>query len=201
MATSAATKVAGPGLGNPGRGRRTAVRYRVVSRVHVESRWGRRSWSFRVVLGVAAVVAAGAFAETVGAQDGPPAPSSSAVSQYTELVPTGKGPTAPGLRQAQASTLSRAAQAALDDISPAAAKALATIATSSSYGAPATRSDASGLASERSSGGGAAPLGRTFEAAATAASPISDADLIGLLLTLVVVTVGGAGLALQARRT
>ena len=150
---------------------------------------------------VAAVVAAGAFADAVGAQDGLPAPSSSAVSQYAELVPTGKGPTAPGLGQAQGSTLSPTAHAALDDISPAVAKALLTIATSSAYGAPATVSDTSGTSSGGSSRGGGTSIDRTFQAAATAASPISDADLIGLLLTLAVVTVGGAGLALQSRRT
>lgn len=153
------------------------------------------------MVAVAAVVAAGASAKAVGAQDGVPAPSSSAVSQYAELVPTGKGPTAPGLRQAQASTLSPQAQAALGDISPAAAKALTTIATSSDYGAPATRSDTSAVSSGGPSRGGESSLDRTFQAAATATSPISDADLIGLLATLLVLTAGGAALALQARRT
>ena len=153
------------------------------------------------MVAVAAVVAAGASAKAVGAQDGVPAPSSSAVSQYAELVPTGKGPTAPGLRQAQASTLSPQAQAALGDISPAAAKALTTIATSSDYGAPATRSDTSAVFSGGPSRGGESSLDRTFQAAETATSPISDADLIGLLATLLVLTAGGAALALQARRT
>jgi hypothetical protein len=153
------------------------------------------------VLPVAAVIAAGAFADGVCAQDGLPAPSSSAVSQYAELVPTGKGATAPGLRRAQTSTLSPTARAALNDISPAAANALRTIATSSDYGAPATRLDTTPKSSGESSGGGGTSLDRTFEAAATAASPISDADVIGLLGTLLVVTVGGAGLAIHARRT
>ena len=112
-------------------------------------------------------------------------------------MPTGKGPTAPGLQQAQTSSLSPAARAALKGVSPAAAKSLTTIATSSDYGAPATRSNTSGMVSEESSGAGGTSLDRTFEAAATAASPISDADLIGLLVILLVVTAGGAGLALQ----
>jgi len=155
----------------------------------------------RVVLAVAAAVVAGALADSVGAQDGLPTPSSSAVSQYAELVPTGKGPTAPGLRQAQASTLSPNAQAALADISPEAAKALSTIATSSDYGAPTTRSDTYGMSSAVSSGGEGTSLDRKFEAAATATSPISDADMIGLLGILFVVTAGGAALALRARRT
>lgn len=166
--------------------------------MHAETRSRRRPWPSRVALPVAGVVAAGALAGAVGAQDGPPTPSSSAVGQYAELVPTGKGPTAPGLQQAQAASLSPTAQAALNDISPAAAKALTTIATSSDYGAPATSSGTSGAAPGGSSGGGTS-LNRTFEAAATAASPISDTDLIGLLLTLLVVTAGGAALALQAR--
>ena len=55
------------------------------------------------------------------------------------------------------------------------------------------------MASAGSSGAGGTSLDRTFEAAATAASPISDADLIGLLVTLLVVTAGGAALAVRAR--
>jgi hypothetical protein len=153
----------------------------------------------RAILPIAGVVAAGALAGAAGAQDGPPAPSSSGVSQYAELVPTGKGPTAPGLQEAQAARLSPTARAALDGISPATAKALATISTSSDYGAPATTSDTADVTPGGSSSGGGTSLDRAFEAAATAASPISDTDLIGLLVTLLVVTAGGAGLALQAR--
>lgn len=151
------------------------------------------------MLPIAAAAAAGAIAGAAGAQDGTPAPSSSAVSQYAELVPTGKGPTAPGLQRAQTSSLSPAARAALKGVSPAAAKSLTTIATSSAYGAPATRSNTSGMVSEESSGAGGTSLDRTFEAAATAASPISDSDLIGLLVILLVVTAGGAGLAIRSR--
>lgn len=151
------------------------------------------------MLPAAGVVAATALAGAAGGQNAPPTPSSSAVSQYTELVPTSKGPAAPGLQQAQAASLSPNARAALDGIAPAAAKALATIATASDYGAPMTKSKTSSIGFEGSSGGSS--LDRTFEAAATAASPISDADLIFLLVTLLVVTAGGAGLAIQARRT
>ena len=153
----------------------------------------------RALLPIAGVVAAGAFAGTASAQDGPPAPSSSAVSQYAELVPTGKGPTAPGLQEAQASDLSPAARAALDGIPPAIAGALAKIGTSSDYGAPASGSASSGVALGASSGAERPSLDRTFQAAATAASPISDLDLIGLLLTLLVITGGGAALAVRAR--
>jgi hypothetical protein len=151
------------------------------------------------VLPVAGVVGAAALAGAADGQNAPPTPSSSAVSQYTELVPTSEGPAAPGLQPAQAANLSPNARAALDGISPAAAKALATIATASEYGAPMTKSDTPSIGFEGSTGG--TSLDRTFEAAATAASPLSDADLIGLLLTLLVVTAGGAGLAIQARRT
>ena len=56
------------------------------------------------------------------------------------------------------------------------------------------------MSSAGSSDSGGTSLDRTVEAAATATSPISDADLIGLLATLLVVTAGGAALALQSRR-
>ena len=156
------------------------------------------AWSSRLVLPIAGVIAAGAVAGVAGAQDGPPAPSSSAVSQYAELVPTGKGPTAPGLQQAQASDLSPTARAALDGIPPAIAGTLAKVATSSDYGAPAASAGASGMTSGRSVAAGSS-LDRTFQAATTAASPISDTDLLGLLATLLVITGGGAALAVRAR--
>jgi len=171
-----------------------------VSSAHSEARSLRARVACRALIAVAGVVSAGALAGAAYAQGGSPAPSSSAVSQYAELVPTGKGPTAPGLNQAQASTLSPTARAALDGIPAATATALATIATSSDYGAPATTSGAEGVpAGQSPSAGGGTSLGRTVDAAASAASPISDTDLIGLLLTLLVITGGGAALAVQTR--
>jgi hypothetical protein len=143
-------------------------------------------------------VAAGALAGAAGAENGQPAPSSSAVSQYAELVPTGKGPTAPGLQQEQAASLSPTARTALGGIPPATASALAKIATSSSYGAPKA-THAAVTAPGDSLPGDEPSLDRAFQAVTTAASPVGDAYMLGLLLALLFVTAGGAAVAIRAR--
>ena len=80
------------------------------------------------------------------------------------------------------------------------AAALATIATSSDYGAPKTILDPG----EKASGDDSSPaqegsLDRAFQAAATAASPVDDAYMIGMLLALLIITAGGAALAIRER--
>lgn len=147
---------------------------------------------------VAASVAAATAAGDARAQAAP-SPSSSAVSQYTELVPTGGGPKAPGVEETELAALTPTARRALEGTPAATAKALATIATSSDYGAPKTTLDPDVVAAGGSSTVPGASLDRTFQAAASAASPVGDAYMIGLLLSLVVVTAGGAALAVRSR--
>jgi hypothetical protein len=154
----------------------------------------------RIVLAATVVAVAGVLGGPGLAQEEPPAPSSSAVSQYAELVPTGSGPTAPGVKETELAALGPRARQALEQTSEATAKALATIATSSDYGAPRTTPGSADVApGDDPSPGGGASLDRTFQAAAGAASPVDDAYMIGLLLALLVITVGGAGLAIRAR--
>ena len=108
---------------------------------------------------------------------------------------------APGVEETQLATLAPKARRALEGTSGPVATALATIATSSDYGAPETILDsADKVPGDDSSPGQGASLDRTFQAAATAASPVDDAYMIGLLLALIVITAGGGALAIRGRR-
>lgn len=172
-----------------------------MSNAHPQSASGRSAWACRTVFLLVAVAHVGVFGGAARAAGEAPAPSSSAVSQYAEVIPTGAGPTAPGVQAAELATLSPTARIALERTPKAVAAALATIATSSDYGAPnetappISTPDAGTTASRETS------LDRTFQAAATAASPVGDAYMVGVLLALMVVTAGGAGLAIRARGT
>ena len=165
----------------------------------MHSRSGRRPWCHRIVCAVGAVATAGTFGSAALAQERTPAPSSSAVSQYAELIPSGTGPTAPGVDETQLAELTPSARYALASRPDAVAKALATVATSSDYGAPKTTDAAATTPPGESYPGDEPSLDRTFQAAATAASPGGDAYMVGLLLALLFVTAGGATVAIRTR--
>ena len=149
---------------------------------------------------IVAVVAA-SFAGAARAQAEPPDPGASSVAQYVELIPTADGPKAPGVGSERRTPLSPSARRALDKTSESTANSLATIATSSSYGAPPRPQS---VASERATRDQLRPtaepsLDMTLTAIAAAAAPVGDERVIGLLLILVAVTVGGAVVAVQQR--
>jgi hypothetical protein len=107
---------------------------------------------------------------------------------------------APGVEETQLAALTPKARRALEGMSAPVATALATIATSSDYGAPKTILDSADKApGDDASPAQGASLDRTFQAAATAASPVDDAYMIGMLLALLVITAGGAALAIRGR--
>ncbi|HEX3290319.1 MAG TPA: hypothetical protein VHR46_02920 [Gaiella sp.] len=160
---------------------------------------GRRQWGVRAGALVAVLVSSGILAGAAWAQGEPPTPSSSAVSQYAELLPTGAGPTAAGVKEQERGALSAKAQRALARMPDTTAKALATIATSSDYSAPTATRDRGSTSPGEATPGQRVSLDRTFQAAASAASPVGDAYLVGLVVALLVVTIGGAGLAVRAR--
>lgn len=152
------------------------------------------------MLSLTVIVLAGTVGGAARGQGNPQAPSSSAVSQYAELLPTGSGPTAPGVEEKQLATLTPKARRALEGTSDPVTTALATIATSSNYGAPKTiLGSADKAPGDDSSPAQGASLDRAFQAAVTAASPVDDAYMIGMLLALLVITVGGAALAIRER--
>ena len=144
-----------------------------------------------VAAAAAAVVGAGR------AQSEIPDPSSSAVSQYAELVPTGSGPKAPGVEPPQAAALAPEARRALESTPSEMASLLATVATSSDYGAPQTPLADAGNDVSGSPSPDEPSLDRTL--AATAAA-VDDARILGLLVAMVVIALGGGALAVRARR-
>ena len=87
---------------------------------------------------LSAVVVAGASAGWASAANKPPKPGGSAVSQYVEMLPTGSGSVAAGLKVSAPAVLQPAARKALRSLGRGAAAALATVATSSAYAAPAS---------------------------------------------------------------
>ena len=148
------------------------------------------------------VAAAATFAGPALAADEPPAPTDSAVLQYAELVPTGSGSKAPGIGKKTRSSLPTKAKHALDNAPKQAASALAVVATSSDYGAPATRATTpKGVPRNEPSPAEQPSLDRTLEATAAAVAPVGDARLLGLLVALVAIAVAGGALAARAHRS
>ena len=155
---------------------------------------------FAVSLIVAAVAAT--FAGPALAADEPPPPSDSAVLQYAELVPTGSGSKASGVGKKTQSSLPTKAKRALDTAPKQTASALAVVATSSDYGAPATKATAPKRVPRNQPSPAQQPsLDRTLEATAAAVAPVGDARLLGLLVALVAIAVGGGALAARAHRS
>lgn len=150
-----------------------------------------------------------AFSVPAHAQSNPPNPGGSAVNQYVELVPTGVGSKAPGIeRKKQRTPLPPAAKDTLKKADPVVAKPLEKIATSSDYGAPAIRAEPK--AEPKTSkprprppvrnpdivppdAPTEVPLGTTVRAIASA----TDERLLGLLVVMLMTTLGAVGLALR----
>jgi len=161
----------------------------------------RAQWLRAAVATIFVTAGASSFAGTARADARPPNPGASSVAQYVELIPTADGPEAPGVGPERRTPLSPGARRALDNASKSTAESLGTIATSSSYGAPpglqpgaldtATR-DRPQPTMEPS-------LDRTLQAIAEAAAPAGDDRVIGLLSILIVVTAGGAVVAVRRR--
>jgi hypothetical protein len=98
-----------------------------------------------VLTRVAVVSAALAFAAPAAAQDSPPAPDDSAVSQYVEQVPAAGGPKAPGVGpRGKPRPLTAAVRTQLMASGGADAQVLDQLATSPDLGAPARQGHAQG---------------------------------------------------------
>lgn len=150
---------------------------------------------------IVALAAATTFVGSARGADEPPAPGDSAVIQYTELVPTGSGATAPDIGKKTRSSLPKKAKRALDNALEEKASALTVVATSSDYGAPSTTSATSKPVPRNTPSPTEQPsLDRTFEATAAAVAPVDDARMIGLLVALLAITFGGVALALRRPR-
>ena len=151
-----------------------------------------------------AVVAAIAGLSLVGnvhAQGDPPPPHDSAVDQYTELVPSSRGPKAPGIGREKRGALPRKAKKALETTPRSTAEALTDVATSSNYGAPARRASQKPepVARDAPAPGEEPSLDRTLQATAVAAAPVDDGRMVGLLVVMLAIAVGGGALAVRRR--
>ena len=129
------------------------------------------------------------------AQSAPPDPGWSAVDAYVEQVPSAGGGSAPGVQDATQSSLSPAAEAALETATPSVRDALENVVSSSTYGAPQTQGQAPVLdpRPDESSDGA---LGGTADALGT----VSDGRLLALLLVLLATTLAALVLALRRAR-
>jgi hypothetical protein len=141
-------------------------------------------------------------APTAYAQTPPP----SAVDQYVEMVPAAGGPKSPSKTEKKKRTpLPEEGRKALEKAPPEVAKPLDEISTSSSYGAPEVaeprkptepRSNAPVRDPDIAPG---TSVDSTLRGTATAIATASmdDARLIGLIVVLLVTTLGAVGLALR----
>jgi hypothetical protein len=165
------------------------------------------------VAGIAAAFAGASLvsAVPVHAQTNPPSPGGSAVSQYVELVPAAVGSKAPGAEaktEKRQDSLPPAGENALKQAPPAIAKPLEKIATSSTYGAPELRAEQNATQPETQAPArdpDAVPPGATVEevtlgTTVSAIASATDERLLGLLLTMLVTTLGAIGLALRRTR-
>jgi hypothetical protein len=149
------------------------------------------------IAGVSLVLAL-ALASSGRTADSRPTPRASAVLQYTELVPTAEGPAAPGTDERVASPLPGQTPTAREASSPAFAKALTQLATSSDYGAPTSRR--TGPEVEQPANVAGSDLNASLRSAATAAIDVGDARLVGLLGVMVLTLVAGVALATGRRQ-
>lgn len=150
--------------------------------------------------GIAAVCAAAplALASLAHAQNAPPNPGASAVSQYVEMVPTGAGPTASGIEKEKRTPLPRAGANALKQAPPTVAKPLEEIATSSTYGAPEPSEQGSQTAArEPDIVPPGASLEATLRSSAGAIGSASDTRLLSLLVAILVTTSAAVALAIR----
>jgi hypothetical protein len=152
-----------------------------------------RGWDARnhpyLLLTVGCTALAVAVPGAVRAGNPPAESGASAVEQYVEQVPTASGPSAPGVRKPTTSPLSQKARRVLTHASPGTAVALEKIATSSAYGAPGSDGQSAGVGAGDASGS----LGGGVDANLDA----SDGRLSGLLVVLILMTVGAVALAVR----
>ena len=143
---------------------------------------------------------------------GEPPPGDSGVIQYTELVPTSEGAKAPGVGAKKKAKLGPKVKRSLRKASPATAKALEDVATSSDYRAPAITPQPqrppipAAPRTPREPRTMPAPeetpsLERTLSASAAAVAPVDDARMIGLLIVLVGIAVAAVVKAARDRST
>jgi len=149
-----------------------------------------------------------AFAPPVYAQNNPPNPGGSAVNQYVELVPAASGPKAPGVEKKKRTSLSNAGKRALKQAPSAVAKPLEEIATSSTHGAPAIRPERKPTKPEPQAtvrDSDIAPPGPSVEVTlgttVSAIASATDKRLFGLLLAVLVTTLGAVALAVKRAQT
>jgi hypothetical protein len=145
------------------------------------------------------VLAALTFAGPAVAQEQPP-PDDSAVDQYTELVPTGTGPKAPGIGKKTRGSLPPKAKKALEKTPKRTGDALTEIATSSDYGAPtAVPPKTTKVPRDAPQPSEGPSFDRTLQATAVAAAPVDDGRMIALLVVMLAIAVGGGALAVRRR--
>jgi hypothetical protein len=159
-----------------------------------DSRRGRLTSVLPLVGAVGIGSAAALLAASLAFAQPPAQSGASAAQQYVEDVPTANGQSTTGATKPAVQPLSPVARSALRRLPRATAGALATIATSPAYGAP-TIGASTGGAIRGSSQGGA--LASTADAIGAA----SDGRLLGLLVVLVMTSIGAAGLAVRRGRT
>ena len=154
----------------------------------------RRAIVAIVATGVAAIGATSVSAQSAGQ---PTDPRASAVSQYLEMVPTARGPNAPGVGEQRQSSLSRTAENALQAADPETAGVLKKIATSSAYGAPndPTPNTSVGPPLEQ-------PQATTTDVRTTieAIASTNDTRLVGLLVVVLLTTLSAIALAVGRTR-
>ncbi len=148
-----------------------------------------------------------AFAVPGHAQDNPPNPGGSAVNQYVELVPAASGPKAPGVEKRGRTSLPKAGKKALKQAPRAVARPLEEIATSSTYGAPAIRVELKPTKPRPQATARdpdivpPAPIEVTLGTTVSAVASATDERLLGLLLAVLVTTLGAVALAVKRAQT
>ena len=141
-----------------------------------------------------ALLALFAAASPARAQSAPPDPGWSAVDAYVEQVPSAGGGSAPGVQDETQSSLSPAAEAALEATTQPVRDALEKVVSSSTYGAPQSVGQAPVVGPESDEPDDA--LGGTADALGT----VSDGRLLALLLVLLATTLAALVLALRRAR-
>jgi len=121
------------------------------------------------------------------------------VGQYAEIVPAAGGPTVPGIGTEKQAPLTRAGSKALKNGPPGTADSLAEIATSSTYGA-SVRPAAQAPARDRDVVPPGPSVDATLRSTVDAIGSAGDARLVGLLIAVVVTTLGAVALSISRAR-
>ncbi len=130
------------------------------------------------------------------------------MNQYVELVPAASGPKAPGVEKRGRTSLPKAGKKALKQAPRAVARPLEEIATSSTYGAPAIRVELKptkprpqATARDPDIVPPGAPIEVTLGTTVSAVASATDERLLGLLLAVLVTTLGAVALAVKRAQT